>query len=129
MKASYFQEATVSMGAPKNWDEKTQGVCHNLCVHVSGDGTCISLWKPSKKDLELLNNGGFVRLGILGGQPPVWVDVPNSEEETFFNDIPNEDQFENCKKINHAIEGINSRNYTYYKDWVDAILHKVNIKN
>lgn len=49
--------------------------CGDLPTHVGlveGDRLAItSCWKPSKKDLAILNAGGCICLNVLGGQPPV----------------------------------------------------------
>ena len=37
--------------------------------------THTSFWKPSEEELEILKNGGSIKVEIWGGQPPLTVDV------------------------------------------------------
>lgn len=60
--------------APKGYDHKAQGECIGLPVRFDA-GTVISVWKPSEEDLARLNAGGGIVLGVLGGQPPVWLET------------------------------------------------------
>lgn len=51
---------------------------------VNGEGTpaMLTAWKPSEKDLELLNAGAPIVLQVLGRQhPPVLMFVPGAEDE------------------------------------------------
>ncbi|RKF23372.1 hypothetical protein D6851_02560 [Altericroceibacterium spongiae] len=64
------------LGAPKGWDQKLDGMCGILPVAdevdvQSGHNFMYSVWKPTPEQLEALNNGGAIRLGICGESHPV----------------------------------------------------------
>ncbi len=69
-------------GTPDDWD-KRNGECANLFVRKeeSEETTVmLSAWKPSALELEMLQNGGSVILGVLGsGHPPVLMYVSEDE--------------------------------------------------
>jgi hypothetical protein len=47
-------------------------------VFVDPDGRpirCVSAWKPSAQELEVLNAGGFVELQVWGWQCPIALSV------------------------------------------------------
>jgi hypothetical protein len=72
MKPIEFEQQTTLLGPPK---DTQRGTCGALPVLVQ-DGSFQSFWKPTPEDLEMLNNGGHVRLCVFGaGHPPVWVDA------------------------------------------------------
>ena len=49
---------------------------------VGGINMMRSLWKPSPNDMAILNDGGAIRLNILGtSHPPVSVEAVREEEE------------------------------------------------
>lgn len=67
---------THQFGEPRNWSEQTDGVpCGTLSVRAEtgagGLGVLTSKWKPSAADLEILNNGGSIYLGIYSNSHPV----------------------------------------------------------
>ena len=75
---------TRELGKPKDWDDKRDGKCEVLEIEdrlvqtseCSGQMVMISLWTPTKDELEALRKGGSVRLHVYGtAHPPVWVDV------------------------------------------------------
>ena len=47
-------------------------VCDGL---FQGEPVIYSFWKPSVEELKALNEGRFVRMMVLGGQPPIALDV------------------------------------------------------
>lgn len=60
----------------------------HITVVVSGDGEvadvpCISsAWKPTRDELALLLDGGYVQLRVLGsGHPPVMITVEPSQKQ------------------------------------------------
>lgn len=64
------------LGAPKDWDQTLDGPCGHLAVvdHLdlqSGQNFQYSFYRPSAEDMEALNNGGIIRLGIMGTVHPV----------------------------------------------------------
>jgi hypothetical protein len=71
-----IENETLKIGKPIDWDVATQGQpCGALSVHVckgSGDlPMMISRWHPEPEDLEVLNRGGSIYLGIYGRTHPV----------------------------------------------------------
>jgi hypothetical protein len=65
---------TAVLAPPKNWDE-AKGPCAHLPIRLTMDGVMESAWKPSMDELEILNKGGVVILGILGIHPAVCLTV------------------------------------------------------
>lgn len=70
-------DETRPIGKPKDWD-KSDGECLTLSVNDSAwndpDATyniMTSAWKPSEEELECLNAGGHIYLGIWGITHPV----------------------------------------------------------
>lgn len=69
-----LSDETRAIGKPRDWDEKRDGLCSILSVHdrlERGRNIMISGWKPDPIELEALNNGGTVMLGIMGKIHPV----------------------------------------------------------
>jgi len=76
MKMCKFPGARA-IGAPKGWDQTLDGECGAVFVTdavdtLSGQNFMYSVYKPTAEDLEALNNGGVVRLGIMGFSHPVF---------------------------------------------------------
>lgn len=47
---------------------------------VDGQNNMISLWQPNADDLEMIKNGGLIKLSIVGQiHPPVWVEIQPAE--------------------------------------------------
>lgn len=73
MQACNFPGATP-IGKPKDWVDELDGKCGTIfCVqqydaHLNANWIH-SIYKPTKEDLEALNNGGVLRLSVLGGHP------------------------------------------------------------
>jgi hypothetical protein len=71
-----IENETLKIGKPENWDEAAKGEhCGALSVQVcrgAGNMTMmLSKWQPEPEDLECLNNGGAVYLGVYGTKHPV----------------------------------------------------------
>lgn len=66
--------ATVRLGAPKGWDEDRDGLCAGLDVLVRGN-EFTSCWEPTPDELERIAAGAKVYLTVVGGQPPVALQV------------------------------------------------------
>lgn len=67
---------TRTLGAPRNWDERSQGHCGELpildTVHEeSRMQVMMSEWKPTPQELRKLVAGGSLFLTISGTQHPV----------------------------------------------------------
>jgi hypothetical protein len=76
--------ATHALGAPADWDKTRDGNCCVLHVRAVRDGRNTrfeSAWEPTPEELALLNAGGSVILSVVGGQPPVWLEVKSAEGE------------------------------------------------
>ena len=74
MEAIKFEGANVTYTAP-GCDDLPARVA---VVHEQLNVT--SVWKPSEEELAILNDGGYVCLNVLGGQPPValWAEKLNT---------------------------------------------------
>jgi hypothetical protein len=72
-----IQNATHSLGAPKDWD-KARGNCVSLWVRAFPD-FFESAWEPTPDELAALNAGGSVILRVVGGHPPVALYVEPAE--------------------------------------------------
>lgn len=70
---------TTDFGKPIDWIDELDGRCGVLPVEVVDDvrvgRVCQSYWKPTAAELATLNAGGVIRLGIYGGQPPVFIEA------------------------------------------------------
>lgn len=65
------------IGPPKGWDAQLDGECGDIYVAdavdpVSGLRFMYSVYKPTPADLEALNAGGLLRLGIAAPAHPVF---------------------------------------------------------
>lgn len=74
-----MDDADVSLGKPRDWDEATMGPCPSLdCKIVIDPDTgpeFRSIWAPSQADIAVLVAGGRVRLSIVGrSHPPVMLE-------------------------------------------------------
>lgn len=58
------------LGAPRQWDHETDGICHTLEIW-DREGFMISGWRPTPKELEKLNAGEPLFLHIQGRSHPV----------------------------------------------------------
>jgi len=66
---------THVLGAPKEWDEGTNGKCVRLYVRrIEGD-VWQSAWEPTPDELRALNEGASLILSVVGGQPAVALEV------------------------------------------------------
>jgi hypothetical protein len=84
MKFIEHPECNDVLGAPKNWAEENPHLpCYALPIlrEYIQDGfkshpCVVSFWKPTDDELEILANGGSVRLSVLGqSMAPVIVGV------------------------------------------------------
>lgn len=66
--------ATRRLGAPEGWDEARDGLCVGLDVLIDGH-EFTSCWEPTSDELERLVAGAKVYLTVVGGQPPVCLQV------------------------------------------------------
>lgn len=76
MQACNFPGAR-RIGAPRDWDAQLDGECGTIFVTdavdtLSGQNFMYSLYKPTAEDLEALQAGGVLRLGIMGHAHPVF---------------------------------------------------------
>jgi len=74
-----FKEANFTFAKPEGWTDEQ---CSDLRVWKGNDTEgmplIISAWKPSKEDLEALNNGQPLFLSVYGsGMPPVSIFTEN----------------------------------------------------
>lgn len=76
MQACNFPGARP-IGKPRDWDASLDGECGTIFVTdeidtLTGHNFMYSVYKPTAADLEALNNGGVLRLGIMGRAHPVF---------------------------------------------------------
>jgi hypothetical protein len=70
MKSIPLIEVTRRLGAPKNWNHETDGICHTLEI-CDRDGWMISAWRPTPAEIKLINEGQPIFLYIQGYNHPV----------------------------------------------------------
>lgn len=70
MTPHYFAGQDRVLEAPEGYDHENLGECGALAVAFV-DGGCLSVWKPTPEELEMLNSGGGVTLWVAGPQPVV----------------------------------------------------------
>jgi hypothetical protein len=77
-----IKDSNTVFGAPESWDNRN-GECANLFVRKQqqdGVDVMLSAWKPTKLELEMLQDGASIVLGVLGsGHPPVLMYVSDEE--------------------------------------------------
>lgn len=102
MDSVNFPHANVCLTAPKGWDEEVDGPINDL--HAYHDGTCFfSYWRPTDEELDILQDGGFIQLGIMSNDhPPVHVGVvPTDDDEP--EDMPIDDPVDPNTNIDGAV--------------------------
>lgn len=79
-----FPQANRILGPPKGMTEEE---CGTLELYQD-EKQCISCWILSDEEIEKLKQTRRIWLGVMGGQPPVWlmVDNPFRERETNGNE-------------------------------------------
>lgn len=70
MNSLPLSDATRRLGAPKNWDHESDGLCHTLEI-CDRDGWMISAWQPSPAELDRIKSGQPIFLFIQGAVHPV----------------------------------------------------------
>lgn len=84
MKPVIFKGYDGALNAPKDWRPSRDGECAALPVKISeynGQQALLSYWKPSVEELQALNEGSSVCLGVVGySHPPVFLMVQRVEE-------------------------------------------------
>lgn len=69
MQIMKHPDTTRELGKPENWNDEQNGECVTLpIVDVVFDGLpcMLSFWKPTPKELEMLNSNGCIELHIYG---------------------------------------------------------------
>jgi hypothetical protein len=76
VKPIEFKGQEVVLGAPKDWDHETDGKCTGLPIKRD-NGQCISLWTPTRSEIEALQQGAAVQVAVFSGntQPPISINV------------------------------------------------------
>lgn len=72
-------DATHYMGAPKGWRPDENGKCVHLAVRVV-DNVWQSAWEPTPDEIAAIVAGGKIVLSVVGGQPPVALQVELSKD-------------------------------------------------
>ena len=63
-------DATRRLGAPRNWNHETDGICHTLEI-CDRDGFMISGWLPNDAERKRVAEGAPIFLHIQGVTHPV----------------------------------------------------------
>lgn len=66
-------EGAIAIGKPKDWDESLEGPCGTIYVStyidtLTGLPVMASVYKPTDEEIEALQQGGLIRLAIVGRQ-------------------------------------------------------------
>lgn len=69
MKPEPFTAAQAFIKAAEGWPTEEMGTLHDIPAYV-GKGVTISMWRPSKEELALLQGGGMIMLTQCTTQPP-----------------------------------------------------------
>lgn len=67
---------TRTLGAPRGWDQTSDGVCVGLPIrderHAPGINRMVSAWVPTPEDIALIQAGAPIYLHVIGEtHPPV----------------------------------------------------------
>ena len=69
------------LGAPKDWDQRSNGTCKGLPVIATEDPRFYSFWRASWRERIAVLFGQPVRLCVVGGShPPVRIDLGNATD-------------------------------------------------
>lgn len=61
---------TRRLGAPRNWNHETDGICHTLEI-LDRDGEMLSAWQPTDAERKRIAAGAPIYLHIQGTAHPV----------------------------------------------------------
>ena len=75
MKPALIEGATNNPGAPKGMEKHVGRLPVKVVDRDDVGIVCESAWKPSPEELAVLADGGYVVLGIVGWQPPVYLTI------------------------------------------------------
>ena len=93
---------TRELGKPVDWDDSKGMACASLPIidtEANGHPVMISGWKPTAEELECLNNGAPIYLGVCGTvHPPVFLSVDSREQ---FKDEPERE----VEGLNRYVDG------------------------
>lgn len=82
MKPVETQGANQNFTPPLGWDEEKDGRCGVLSVRIEAHGeryqSFVSTWEPTAEELVALQAGARVELSCIGVQPPVALNVVQS---------------------------------------------------
>lgn len=69
-----IEGATRGLVAPADWDKAQDGACAGLVIKdealASGGNCMISVWHPTPREVELIQQGASVVLGVVGSLHP-----------------------------------------------------------
>lgn len=76
MQPGQIENPTRVLGKPADWDDAAQGPCGTLPIRevvINGLGFAASAWVPSPEEIELINAGHpvIIGLGVEGDRHPV----------------------------------------------------------
>lgn len=70
MNSIQLTDCTRRLGAPRNWNHETDGICHTLEI-CDRDGFMISGWMPTDAERKRIAEGAAIFLHIQGVSHPV----------------------------------------------------------
>lgn len=74
MDVVQIKDASRRIGAPIDWDPSIHGHCGVLPViddRINGINFMVSFWRPTKEEIEALQNGAVLQLHVAGAVHPV----------------------------------------------------------
>lgn len=79
MNKALIEGATNNPCAPEGMEDHVGNLPIRVIEHPDVGLVCESAWKPSQLELVILLTGGYVILGVVGGQPPVYLKVDDNK--------------------------------------------------
>lgn len=75
MKPALIEGATNNPGAPRGMEGHVRRLPIRVSQREDVGQVCESAWKPSPEELAVLMDGGYVVLGVVGWQVPVYLTI------------------------------------------------------
>jgi hypothetical protein len=83
MRPIPLKNPDVRLAPPRGWDDEAHGECETLEA-LDQNGVVYSFWKPEPEELEALNRGAPVRLGVHSrAHPAVSIGVIDDQDPDY----------------------------------------------
>lgn len=79
MKAALIEGATNNPGAPRGMEGHVGRLPIRVRERDDVGQVCESAWKPTPEELAVLLDGGYVVLGVVGWQVPVYLTIADRQ--------------------------------------------------